>query len=176
MERRNVTTGVFLEHLTAEKAIEELRLSGFDLGRLSLIGMDSPLGGHVSGLYRIGEKLRACGKLEAFWQGLSRQFSSSASFFVPGIGPVMLFGPIVELVLAALERELVVGGLSAVGAALFSIGIPKECTNRYEAALRDGHFLLVAEGTADEAEEARRILNATSANDAVVYHSTVPGP
>jgi hypothetical protein len=61
-------------------------------------------------------------------------------------------------VVAALENEAVFGGLSAVGAALYGLGIPKEAVLRYEAAVRRGKLLLIAHGAVDEVGKAREIL------------------
>ncbi|TCD47438.1 hypothetical protein [Chlorobium sp. N1] len=174
MEKRNVTAGVYSTHEAAGQAVGELRTAGYDLEKVSLIGRDCCLGEHVSGFYKAGERLLFRGKLEPFWSRLAGELAPSASFFVPGIGQVMLFGPLVEWLNSALERNLVVGGLSAVGAALFSIGLPKECIVKYEKAIKAGRFLVVASGGADEAELAREILNRKSDNDAVVYHSSAP--
>lgn len=173
METRNVTAGVFSTHESAEEAIVALMESGIGIGQISFAGRDCSLGEHVSGYFVSGERMHVRGKLERFWKSLYDRFSLSASYFVPGIGQVMLYGPLVEWVNRALDRGQVVGGLSAVGAALFGIGLPKECIVRYEEALRSGRFLVVAHGTADEAGLAREILNRKSDNDAVVYHSSV---
>ncbi len=54
-----------------------------------------------------------------------------------------------------------VGGLSAIGAALYSIGIPKDSIVKYEVALKADKFVLVAHGTAEEVERGRQILATT---------------
>ncbi|MCA9320245.1 MAG: hypothetical protein KDB53_05905 [Planctomycetes bacterium] len=54
------------------------------------------------------------GKLAAFW-GL---FVGSAIFVLPGVGPVVVFGPLVGCTVGALEGAVVVGGLGAMGAGL----------------------------------------------------------
>ena len=50
------------------------------------------------------------------------------------------------------------GGLSVLGAALYSIGIPKDSVITYEAALKSDSFLVVALGPAEEVARARTIL------------------
>jgi hypothetical protein len=54
-----------------------------------------------------------------------------------------------------------VGGLSALGAGLYSIGIPKDSVVQYETALKSDKFLLLAHGTMDEVAQARDILQST---------------
>jgi len=75
------------------------------------------------------------------------------------IGPVLVGGPLVAWIVAALEDASVVGGLSAIGAGLFSIGIPKDSIVTYEAAIKAGEYLVVAHGTSTEAAKATDILS-----------------
>jgi hypothetical protein len=71
-------------------------------------------------------------------------------------------GPILAALVGALESAIVVGGLSALTAALVSMGIPKEQSIKYEAALKADKYLLVVHGTAEEVERARALLAETS--------------
>jgi len=54
-----------------------------------------------------------------------------------------------------------VGGLSALGAGLYSIGIPKDSVVEYELALKSDKFLVLAHGTADEVAKAKNIMHTT---------------
>jgi hypothetical protein len=83
----------------------------------------------------------------------------AAFFWVPAIGPVLVGGPLVASIVAALEDAVVVGGLSAIGAGLFSIGIPKDSIVTYETALKAGKYLVVVHGSAAEAVKARTVLS-----------------
>jgi hypothetical protein len=77
------------------------------------------------------------------------------------MGPVLVAGPLVAWIVGALEGAVVVGGLSAVGAGLYSIGLPKDSVLEYEVALKTDRYLLMVHGTADEAARASRILKDT---------------
>jgi hypothetical protein len=74
-----------------------------------------------------------------------------------------------------LESAVVVGGLSALGAALFGIGIPKDSIMQYETALRSDKFLVIAHGTSDDVTKARRIIETTGAAS-VAVHSGILAP
>lgn len=50
----------------------------------------------------------------------------------------MAAGPIVAWIVAALEGAAVVGGISAHGAGLYSLGIPKKSILQYETSLKAG--------------------------------------
>ena len=71
----------------------------------------------------------------------------------------------------ALEGAVVVGGLSALGAALYSIGIPKDSILKYETALKAGKYIIVAHGTADEVANAKKIIENTEAIESNVHHT-----
>ena len=94
-----------------------------------------------------------------FWGGFWGLLFGAAFFWVPAIGPVLVGGPLVAWIVAALENALVVGGLSAIGAGLYSIGIPKDSIVTYETAIKAGQYLVVAHGTSAEADRARNILS-----------------
>jgi len=81
---------------------------------------------------------------------------------IPGVGPLLVAGPLVGWIVGALEGAVVVGGLSAIGAGLYSLGIPKDSILRYETALKSGRFVLIAHGSAGETIHAREIINRTN--------------
>jgi hypothetical protein len=85
----------------------------------------------------------------------------SAFFWVPGVGQLLVAGPLVSWIIGALEGAIMVGGLSAIRAGLYSLGIPKDSIVLYETALRTGKFVLVAHGFMDETNLAKEILNQT---------------
>ena len=102
------------------------------------------------------------GKLGAFWGGIWGLLVGAAFFAVPGIGPVLVAGPLVAWIAGALEGAVVVGGISAIGAGLCSIGIPRDSIVQYDAALAAGKFLLVLHGTSEEVSKAREAIKTTN--------------
>ena len=63
------------------------------------------------------------------------------------------------------------GGLSAIGAGLFSIGVPKDSILQYEVALKTDQFLLMVSGSASEVEKAREIIEDTSPINVTLHSS-----
>jgi hypothetical protein len=92
-----------------------------------------------------------------------------ALFIIPGLGPILVAGPLVAWIVGALEGAVVVGGLGALGAGLYSIGIPKDSVVQYEAALKADKFLVLAHGTADDVAHARGILQNTHPLDITTH-------
>ena len=62
------------------------------------------------------------------------------------------------------------GGLSVIGAALMSLGIPKDSIVRYETAIKVGKYALIAHGTIDEITKAKEILGGTKP-ETLEHHS-----
>jgi len=71
-------------------------------------------------------------------------------------------GPLVGWIVGALEGAAVVGGLSAIGAGLYSLGIPKDSILQYETALKTGKYVLIAHSTTEAAIYAREIIHRTN--------------
>jgi alkyl hydroperoxide reductase subunit AhpF len=94
----------------------------------------------------------------AFWGGLWGVLLGAAFFVIPGVGPVAIAGHLVGVLVSGLQGAVVVGGLSALGAALGSLGIPKDSVVKYEAAIKADKFLVIAHGTADDVAKAKGIL------------------
>jgi hypothetical protein len=90
-------------------------------------------------------------------------------FWVPGVGPLVVAGPLVSWILAALESAAIVGGLSALGAGLYSIGIPKDSIIQYETALKADKFLVIAHGTQNEVSKAHDILKKTNVIETTMH-------
>ena len=162
MAENSAVVGIYDSHTEAEAIIKELQRSGFDMKKLSIVGKDYHSEEHVIGYYNAGDRMKVWGKLGAFWGGFWGLLFGSALFIIPGIGPLVVFGPLVGWIVGALEGAAVLGGLSALGAGLYSIGIPKDSIMQYEAALKSDKFLVIAHGTADEVAKAKSILETTS--------------
>ena len=170
MAKNNAVVGVYDSHTKAEASIKELQRAGFDMKKLSIVGKDYHTEEHVIGYYNTGDRMKVWGKLGAFWGGFWGLLFGSAFFLIPGIGPIMVFGPLVGWIVAALEGAVVVGGLSALGAGLYSIGMPKDSIVKYETALKSDKFLVIAHGTADEVAKAKGILETTGASEIAAHH------
>ena len=159
MPDTNAVIAVYDTHSAADEAVKELQKAGFDMKKLSVVGKDYHTEDHVVGYYNAGDRMKHWGKFGAFWGGLWGLLFGAAFFWVPGIGPVLVGGPLVAWIVAALEGAVFVGGLSAIGAGLYSLGIPKDSIVEYESAVKAGNFVVVAHGTADEVAKAKSILS-----------------
>jgi hypothetical protein len=174
MSDNNAVVGVYNTHTEAETAIKELHRSGFDMKKLSIMGKDYHTEEHVIGYYNAGDRMKFWGKLGAFWGGFWGLLFGSAMFLIPGVGHVMVFGPLVSWMIGALENAAVVGGFSALGAGLFSIGIPKNSVLDYEKAVKAAKFLVIAHGTTAEVGKAKSILETSGATSVDTHEAHLP--
>ena len=173
MSEKNSVVAIFETHNQAEDAVRELQKDGFDMKKLSIVGKDYHTDEHVVGYYNTGDRMMYWGKLGAFWGGFWGLLFGSAFFWIPGIGQVLVAGPLVMWIVGALEEAALVAGVSAIGAGLYSIGIPKNSILQYETEVKNGKLLLVANGTADEVERAKDLLHQTGAETATVHAQRV---
>jgi hypothetical protein len=169
MAENNSVVAVYGSHPDAEEAIKELQKSGYDMKKLSILGKDYHTEEHVVGYYNTGDRMATWGKFGAFWGWIWGLLFGSAFLLVPGVGPVMIGGPILSWILGALETAVVVGGLSALGAGLVSFGIPKDSVVRYETALKADKFIVIAHGTPEEVERAKAIMDKGKAEEATIH-------
>ena len=169
MTEQNAVIAIYETHSQAEAALKELQRSGIDMKRLSIVGKDYHTEEQVVGYYNAGDRMKRWGKSGAFWGGVWGMLFGSAFFAIPGIGPVLVAGPMVAWIIAALEGAVVLGGLSAVGAGLYSIGVPKDSIIEYESALKSDKFLLLVHGTQAEVEKARGIMHTARPIEVAVH-------
>jgi predicted ribosome-associated RNA-binding protein Tma20 len=71
----------------------------------------------------------------------------------------------VAWIVGALEGATVVGGMSALGAGLYSIGIPKDSVLTYETQIKAGKFVVIAHGTREDLAKGQSILSGAEVHD-----------
>lgn len=152
-------TYIFDTHAEAETAIRSLSKSSFDVKKLSIVGKGYHSEEHPVGFYKAGDRMKAWGGMGAFWGSIWGLLAAPAVFLLPGLGVVALAGPFVPLLIGALEGAVVVGGLSAVGAAFMSIGATKDDVIKYDTALKADKYVLIVHGTPADIAHARSVLD-----------------
>jgi uncharacterized membrane protein len=174
MSELNAVVGIFKTHTEAETSIKELQRAGFDMKKLSIVGRDYHTEEQVVGYYNVSDRMKFWGTQGAYWGGFWGLLFGSAVFIIPGVGPLVMFGPVIGWLVGALEGAVAVGGVSALAAALYSIGVPNNSSVEYESALKSDSFLVIAHGSADEVGKAKSILMTAGATQ-VDIHQKAPG-
>jgi hypothetical protein len=158
MEHDHSPFYVFNTHIEAEQAIQSLSRAGFDMKKLSLVGKGYHTEEHPLGFYTTGDRIKTWGGMGAFWGGIWGLLFAPAVFFLPGLGLMAMAGPIVATLVGGLEGAVVVGGISALGAALTQIGVPKDQVIKYETALKVDKYVLLVHGSAEEVAKVHTVL------------------
>lgn len=161
MDKDNLPVYVFNTHIEAEEAVKALSKSGYDVKKLSIIGKGYHTEETPIGFYTMGDRIKSWGGIGAFWGGIWGLLIAPAVFFLPGFGLVAMAGPVVAALVAALEGAVLVGGVSAIGAALMQIGVPKDQIMKYETALKVDKYVLMVHGSVEEQDKARTVLEKT---------------
>ncbi len=170
----NTIVAVFTDHASAESAVRELHGAGFEMRNLSVVGKGYHSEEKVVGFYNTGERVRFWGTRGAYWGGLWGLFFGGLFMTIPVVGHVVVLGYLAATALSALESAAVVGGLSALGAALYGAGIPRDTVLQYETAVKADGFLVMAHGSAGQIAHARTVLGTFSPSSLHMHAGSPP--
>jgi len=157
MEEANAIVAIYEGLADAEAGILALRESNFNLENVSALGL-SEWGEESVAYYQMPGRIACWGRMGVFWTHIWALLFGWAFISLPELGPILVAGPLAMWIIAALDNAPLFAGLSAVGAGLYSLGIPRNRIMRYEAALKRRMYLVVVHGAAAEVSRARAIL------------------
>jgi len=158
MFQNESVVAVFGEHQEADAAVKRLAHSGVAIENLSVVGKGYHSEEKVVGFYNTGDRIKFWGKRGVFWGTLWGVFLGGVSLTIPVVGHIMVLGYLASIVVSAVEGGIMVGGLSALGAALYSAGVPRDSVVQYEQAVKADGFLVIVHGAAEELTRAQVIL------------------
>lgn len=176
MNNAETAVAVFNDHRAAEEAVKKLTQAGFDMKTLSIIGKGFHTEEKVTGFYNTGDRMMVWGARGAFWGSLWGLLLGGVFLTIPFTGPVIVVGYLTAKLIAMVEGAVVVGGLSALGGALASIGIPQNSVLNYEAAIKADGFLVMAHGSIEQVARAKAIMATADASQAEVHAAYSTGP
>lgn len=163
----------------AQAALRELLGNDYPMDRVSLLGRASSSGDDPLGVYygSMGSRMKGWGKLGAFWGGVWGLLSGALGIFLlPGLGPVLAAGPLLESLTGAGAGAAVgggamagAGGLSYFTVAIHRMGIPEAEIERIEQHIERGGYLLMLLAPEDEISNWGRILDARLGRETSIY-------
>jgi len=174
MNKYETAVAVFPSHEAAEKAVKSLTAAGFEMTNLSVVGKGYHSEEKVVGFYNTGDRIKFWGSRGAFWGGFWGLFFGGLFMTIPVVGHVVVLGYLATIVASGIENAIVVGGLSALGAALYSSGIPKNSVLQYETDLKADSFLVMARGPTAEIERALKLLATLNPSSSEIHRAGQP--
>ena len=170
MSDHNVCIAVTKDHQQAKALVEAYGAAGFDQEKISVVGKDHAEDAHVHGYITTGETVSFWGKQGALWGGLFGVLAGAGFLFIPGIGPLLVGGPLLSMIVGGLEGGAVLGGIEAVFAGLLHLGLTKDSLALYDKQLREGRCLVILHGTAEEVVRGGEVAKETA--ESVEVHAT----
>jgi hypothetical protein len=108
----------------------------------------------VHGFVTTGDMAKSGAKFGAVFGGLFGLLAGVAFLAIPGVGPLVILGPLAAGVVGAAEGAAATGIVGAIlGHFLEKDRIPK-----YTQLLKAGRYLVLVHGSKEEAERAQEIL------------------
>ena len=166
----NFVVAVYNTEQEVEEVVIRLQKSAFNTNKLSIVAKDDyHTAEHPVGYYITGGRMKYWGKRGPFWGRIWGLLVGAAFFAVPGVGPVLVAGPLVAWIVGTLECTVIASGLSVIGAGFYRVGIPHDSALQYEAALKANRFVLVAYGVTHEVARALDIIQTTRFTNLAVH-------
>ena len=175
MNERNSLVAVYTDHVDAVQALNDLKFAGFDMTRISVIAKTNHLKDDILGYYKPHDHSEDWGKSGQAWQNFKGSFEGAAYFSAPGIGPILMAGPLANAFVASLDGVEIIEGMRTFAASLSRLGIPKHGIRHYQVELSVDRLLLVAHGTSDELLHAKDVLHRTRPDEIAVHFGASVG-
>jgi hypothetical protein len=181
--KEHLLVAVYDDETRAQRAIEKLSEKGFAMDMLSVLGRAHPSGDDVLGIYYTGPeaRMKAWARQGALWGALWGMLTGAAAMFVlPGVGPVLAAGPIVEALISVLGGGVVgaavgsaAGGVAMTGAAavthlavvMHRMGIPQEQLDHLHQAIEEGHYVLLLREASAQVQPWKTVLEWSGARE-----------
>ena len=172
-ENKQSVVGVYDTMEQAEKAVQQLNQGGVSVAHVSIVAKNLENEKKIVGFVTTGDVAKSTACAGAWMGGLFGLLTGAAFLWVPGIGPMIVAGPLAAALLGSIEAAAVGGATGGLLGALVGWGVSKDHILKYEQNINAGKFLLIYNGSADEVKKANFILKSTTPNDLQV-HSDVP--
>jgi tetrahydromethanopterin S-methyltransferase subunit G len=167
-DRKVSIIAVYRDHESAEEAVRRLEADGIDMKNVSIIGKDFEAVERPVGFVTTGSVAKDGAKVGALSGGLFGLLVGAAFLVVPGIGPVIIAGPLAAALLGGVEGALGGAALGGLTGALVGLGVSKDKAIRYEADVKAGKYLVTLDGDAAQVQRTQFLLGVGQAESGQV--------
>jgi hypothetical protein len=164
---------VYPDHPAAEHAVRKLHEAGFPLGDLSIVGRDFQVTEEPYGFVSRGDYAKAGAETGAWFGGLFGLCLGAGFLVLPGLGLVVVAGPIAAALLAGIEGAAAGTALGSLAGALVGWDVPKDRALKYEKQVKGGKFLVLVRSKKEVIARARSMLTPLNPDHIDVYESPV---
>jgi uncharacterized membrane protein len=165
--------GLFYSRDEAEAAMRELRETGYDMDRVSLIARDGKGVAGTQTTEEVGNKADEGATTGAVTGGtlggITGLLVGLGTLAIPGIGPVLLVGAEATALATTLAGAAIGAAAGGLVGALLGLGIPEEQAKIYSDRVASGSFLVMANGTAAEVSRAEAIMRRHGIEELNIY-------
>ncbi len=124
---------------------------------LSIIGKDFQAVERPLGFVTTGDVAKSGAKVGAWTGGLFGLLVGAAFLILPGVGPVVIAGPLAAALLGGIEGAMAGAAFGGLTGALVGLGISKDKAIRYESQVKAGKFLVTLRGDGPQIERAKSL-------------------
>jgi len=160
---------VYPDHAAAERAVRQLHDAGFPLGDLSIVARNFQETDQPYGFVSRGDYAGAGAETGAWFGGMFGLFIGAGILILPGLGLVVVAGPIAAALLAGIEGAVAGTALGSLAGALVGWGVPKDRALEYETQVKGGKFLVIVRSNPEVVASARSLLAAPGPDHIDVY-------
>jgi hypothetical protein len=166
---------VYSDHASAEDAVRRLQADGIDMKNVSIIGKDFQAVEKPLGFVTAGSVAKDGAKVGAWSGGLFGLLMGTAFLILPGVGPVVIAGPLAAALLGGVEGAVGGAAFGGLMGALVGLGLSRDKAIRYESAVKAGKFLVTMQGDAAQIERARYFVDNDTAESSEVVEQPTAG-
>ncbi|WP_457595768.1 general stress protein [Hydrogenimonas sp.] len=155
---KSTVIGVYDKYEDVIETIEALDNAGIDKEYISVLGKGNENVKNRFEYYKHSQDAAFWGTQGAFWGAIMGFLVGGFLSWIPGVGPVIAAGPLMNA-LAGLAAGAVVGGAgSALVAVLVDWGLTEKEALRYENFIKEGKFLVLIHADEDVIDRAQKVL------------------
>jgi hypothetical protein len=166
--------GIYQSMDQAEKAVRTLDQGGFPIKQVSIVAKNLQSEKKITGFVTTGDVAKTSARVGAWTGGIFGLLVGAAFLWVPGVGPMIVAGPLAAALLGGIEGAAAGGATTGLLGALVGWGVSKQHVLKYEQSVNAGKYLLICHGSTDEVQKASDILrNGTQPSELQVHGESV---
>ncbi len=175
---QQIVSGDFRTHDLAETAVRALGEAGVFLKDVSIVAQNLQTTEQVQGFITTGDVAKSGAGVGAWWGGLFGILVGAAFLWIPGVGPLVVAGPLATSFLGMLEGAALGSASGGLVGALLGFGLSRDRALKYESVVRAGHYLVLVHADEAHSGTARQVLEGHGAVNVEVSMRTelLPNP